>query len=67
MDTLPIMQPPKPKGRRDHKPTPANNYIIEKNPRAKAYEPPYHLNPKRVIAESKHTYTTEDNRTIQKN
>ena len=66
MNTLPFIQPPKSKGRRDHKPTPVSNYIIERNPRAKAYELPYHLNPKRVIAESKHNYTTEDNRIVHK-
>ena len=55
MDTLPFIQPPNSKERREHKRTPVSQYILEKNSRAKAYDPPYHLNPKRVIAESKHT------------
>ena len=66
MDTLPFIQTPKLKERRENKRTPVSKYVIEKNASAKAYDPPYHLNPKGVIAESKHTYTTEDNRTIHK-
>ena len=64
MDTLPFIQ--KPKERRENKRPSVSKYIIEKNSRARAYDPPYHLNPRRVVSESKHTYTTEDNRTIHK-
>ena len=64
MDTLPFMQ--RTTENRGNKRPPVSKYIIEKNPRAKAYDPPYYLNPKKVIRESKHTYTTEDNRTIHK-
>ena len=66
VDTLPFIQTPKSMERREHKRTPVSKYVLEKNARAKAYDHSYHLNPKRVIAESKHTYTTEDNRIIHK-
>ena len=41
-------------------------YILEKDPRVKADDPPYKLDPQRVISETKHTYTTDKNRTIHK-
>ena len=62
------LQPPAPEGNRRRttggsgrrrSATPVSKYILEKDPRAKAYDPPYKLKPQKVKFETKHTYTTD--------